>query len=116
MIEELKTLCNFETEQGPQEDYIGYHDQKNDKWTGLLEVISNEAADIGGSLFTRSNDRMKIVDYVHTLTRSRVRLYAKLPDNPEVRWDAYFRVSLFIFQLGDHLITISSSFFFFRQV
>ncbi|XP_058796451.1 probable glutamate receptor [Phymastichus coffea] len=114
-MDEIASLSHFNPEIVAVSNELGYLHTKTNKWYGMMKIMNDNVADVGVALFTMSSTRMTAVDYAIPLAKGRCNLYARLPDNTEVRWITYFQVfdkdawtaigaSILIFSFLVHLI------------
>ncbi|KAL6259009.1 hypothetical protein P5V15_008931 [Pogonomyrmex californicus] len=92
LLMELSKVMNFTMKVLDPVDSFGIWNPKKKRWTGAINQLIDNKADVGASAFTITTSRLNVVDFTVPLIQSRNRLYIKRPIlSSDVHWTGYFR-------------------------
>ncbi|XP_034939387.1 glutamate receptor ionotropic, kainate 2-like [Chelonus insularis] len=91
IVTELQYAMNFSINKLIENDRFGIWNDHQQKWTGMVGVISRQEADLGVGELSMTNDRREIIDFTLPLYISPCRIYFKQMDNRAIHLSAYFK-------------------------
>ncbi|XP_039305191.1 glutamate receptor ionotropic, delta-1-like [Solenopsis invicta] len=104
LLTELSKEMNFTVKLLDPEKAFGWFNEQRTGWTGVINQLIVNEADLGVSSFTLKHRRLNVVDFTLPLIRSTYRLYFKQPDIDDVNWSMYFMA--FSFEVWISLIIL----------
>lgn len=96
MMIELADHMNFILHFLKEEQFYGFYNQTESKWTGILGKLHSKEIDVAVAEMTMTKERVSTFDFTCPLVLTRTRLFIKEPGSADVQWNSYLRVCLFI--------------------
>ncbi|XP_043280870.1 glutamate receptor ionotropic, kainate 2-like isoform X2 [Venturia canescens] len=109
ILRELEQVMDFKEMKITKKEGFGSWDSEAQSWSGVIELLDANEADLGVAEFSMTTHRLQVVDFTLPLMVTPIQVYFRALDSSEVEWSAHFKAFALQIWMTIVLLVITSS-------